>query len=392
LGRAVSDNNVGSNYWLQVNRGNADRIGSVNFPNGNVGIGNVAPAYALDVTGQTRITYTGETANSALILSSPTDVSLDWEVSGNNTNLKYWSFHAKGNTFFGSAENDGGGTNDWIRVQRGPNDSLDLINFPSGPVVIGNSVLGANAGLCVYPNGPNVGIGAYGYLNSGGSGNGSGTTAPYAIMAGGRVLASEFDANSDARIKNIIGLSDNAADLQTILKLRITNYHFIDTVARGGKLYKKVIAQEVEQIYPDAISKSTDVIPDIFQMADIKNGHIAIANTLKAGDMVKLILSNRTEFVKVNDADGNGFNVNLSDEGKVFVYGRQVNDFRSVDYEALTTLNISATQQLVKMINDLQQQNSTLTRKNVETENKIASMGNDIETIKTALQLASKAH
>jgi hypothetical protein len=32
----------------------------------------------------------------------------------------------------------------------------------------------------------------------------------------------------------------------------------------------------------------------------------------------------------------------------VFVYGEEVDDFRTVDYEGLTTLNISATQELAK--------------------------------------------
>jgi predicted nuclease with TOPRIM domain len=89
----------------------------------------------------------------------------------------------------------------------------------------------------------------------------------------------------------------------------------------------------------------------------------------------------------------------------VFVYGREVNDFRAVDYEALTTLNISATQELVKMISDLQkknddmsgkmasviQENSIIREDNIQIKNKLASVNNDIETIKMALQLTSKA-
>src|SRR5205814_8180532 len=39
---------------------------------------------------------------------------------------------------------------------------------------------------------------------------------------------------------------------------------------------------------------------------------------------------------------------------KIFVYGEQVDDFRTVDYEGLTTLNISATQELSKLINKQQ--------------------------------------
>ena len=35
---------------------------------------------------------------------------------------------------------------------------------------------------------------------------------------------------------------------------------------------------------------------------------------------------------------------------KVFVYGEEVDDFRTVDYEGLTTLNISATQEIAKRL------------------------------------------
>jgi hypothetical protein len=38
------------------------------------------------------------------------------------------------------------------------------------------------------------------------------------------------------------------------------------------------------------------------------------------------------------------------------VYGEEVNDFRTVDYEGLTTLNISATQELSNLIKKQQQQ------------------------------------
>src|SRR6185295_19472653 len=47
------------------------------------------------------------------------------------------------------------------------------------------------------------------------------------------------------------------------------------------------------------------------------------------------------------------FRVGSDSEGKlegeqVFVFGREVDDFRSVDYDAISMLNVSATQQLKK--------------------------------------------
>ena len=44
----------------------------------------------------------------------------------------------------------------------------------------------------------------------------------------------------------------------------------------------------------------------------------------------------------------------------VFVYGEEVNDFRTVDYEGLTTLNISATQELSKLVREQQAEIKTL--------------------------------
>ena len=43
------------------------------------------------------------------------------------------------------------------------------------------------------------------------------------------------------------------------------------------------------------------------------------------------------------------FRTDFKPEGdKVFVYGREVDDFRTVDYDAIAMLNVSATQQIKK--------------------------------------------
>ena len=39
----------------------------------------------------------------------------------------------------------------------------------------------------------------------------------------------------------------------------------------------------------------------------------------------------------------------------VFIYGKQVNDFHIVDYDALSMLNVSATQALIKRNKNMQQ-------------------------------------
>jgi hypothetical protein len=206
----------------------------------------------------------------------------------------------------------------------------------------------------------------YGYLNSSGiTGTNGPVTQDYSIHATSRIAATEFNAFSDARIKNIKGKTDNAQDLNTLMGIEITNYTLKDVIGKGTHAYKKVIAQQVEKVFPQAVSSMTDVIPDIYQQADMKAGNITLASTLKAGDRVKLIYDKKEEVFTVNDANASSFSVNSTYTGKVFVYGREVNDFRSVDYEAISMLNVSATQELQKQV---RQQNVTISKQQAQIE------------------------
>lgn len=202
-------------------------------------------------------------------------------------------------------------------------------------------------------------VGTFGQFKNDGTGsvNSTGTPYAYSIYASNRIAASEFNAFSDARIKNIKGISNSKQDLEALRKIEITNYTLKDSISKGNNHYKKVIAQQVEKVYPQAVSKLTDVIPDIYKQADIKEGTIYLANNLKVGEKVKIIFSDKEEVVVVKTATTINFTIDSNKTGKVFVYGRQVDDFRSVDYEALSTLNISATQELLKKQEKLEAEN-----------------------------------
>ena len=148
----------------------------------------------------------------------------------------------------------------------------------------------------------------------------------------------------------------------------------IDSIAKGNKMIKKVIAQELEQVYPQAVSTHTDVVPDIYTRAEITNGYIALKNNLKAGEKVRLILPTGEELLEVATATENGFTVASNQTGPVFVYGREVNDFHTVDYEALTTLNISATQELLTQIQALQNKAADLEQENNNLKAEVQSI------------------
>ena len=181
---------------------------------------------------------------------------------------------------------------------------------------------------------------------------------PISIKASHNILATGFDAVSDERIKVIQGRSDSASDLGRLLRIEITDYHYKDKIDKGARPQKKVIAQQVETVYPQAVNKTTDVVPDIFQKALIKDGWVALTTDLKVGERVRLVTEAGHRAVhEVLELGQDRFRTDFAEDvGEVFVYGREVKDFRSVDYEAISMLNVSATQELARKVELLEEE------------------------------------
>ena len=69
----------------------------------------------------------------------------------------------------------------------------------------------------------------------------------------GFVATSASLTASDTRLKNIIGRSNSAKDLETLKQIEVTDYTMKDTINYGNRRLKKVIAQQVECVYPTAV-------------------------------------------------------------------------------------------------------------------------------------------
>ncbi len=203
-------------------------------------------------------------------------------------------------------------------------------------------------------------IRSYGYLTKAGKTanyNNSGmVNARYSLFASERIACVEFNAHSDARIKTIEGQSDHQSDLETLSKIEITNYQYKDPVLHGNKAQKKVIGQQIAEVYPQAVSTNTSVVPDIMQPTEVKDGWVACKTNLQSGERVKILFEEGEDTIfEILEVTDSGFRITTDQSGKVLVYGREVEDFHVVDYDALSMLNISATQQLQKIIDKQQE-------------------------------------
>lgn len=229
----------------------------------------------------------------------------------------------------------------------------------------------------------------------------------YSLRTSGRIAAPEFDAYSDSRIKSINGRSNTTNDLAVIKQLVVTDYSYIDKLINGEGQKKGFIAQEVESIIPEAITRSTNVLPDIFSMpvavnADETNHTLSVQlskeHQLIVSDKVRLVtkegnvektvtaVPSSTEFV-VSDW--------TESTTEVFVYGRQVDDFRSVDYNLIFSTGVGAIQELSKIVEEQQKQIAVLEARTAEIEQLKAEIGairqalGEIRPATPAVQLTS---
>lgn len=186
----------------------------------------------------------------------------------------------------------------------------------------------------------------------------------------GRFMGSGIHIFSDERSKKIHGLTESKKDLDIINNIEITEFTYIDPVKGNGK-QKKVIAQQVEKVYPRAVSTGHDVIPNIFKESEINSGVIKLENTCEVGDKIQLMYEDSSkEIVEVIACHETKIVTDSKRKGKVFVYGNEVDDYKSVDYDAISMLNVSATQELHKIIKKLSKKIEDLTNKVNSLENK----------------------
>lgn len=336
--------------WMQALRP-SDQLTfpmAINPNGGNVGIGTKTPAYKLDVAGTAHV-------SGQMNMGGAVVMGDDQAICGKNS--------------LGSAE-----PTFWPRASNGT-----YINYGTNGFYIRNSV---STNTMTMTNGGIVAIGtgwgdarlnvgtvnniAYmiGYLDTNGGQSGdSNVTRAFSIRAEGLILGAIVAVTSDIRIKTDLHVTDSVKDLETLMGIEVTDYHFKDTVANGKGPQKKAIAQQLEKVYPQAVDTSKGVVPDIYQKAEVKDGWVALATDLKVGERVRLIANKEEGIYEVLEVKADRFLTQFKPAGdQLFVYGREVNDFRSVDYDAIAMLNVSATQELARKLETVQAENAALSR------------------------------
>jgi len=318
------------------------------------------------------------TANCRLQLATetvPKQICL-YEVANNNYN-----FIGFGN---------GGGM--LLQINSTSSDSF-IFNVANNPTsATGNvelvRIVGSNGNVGIGTNNPNAKL----HVNSGTASTGaitayyfSNSTTITTNATGDSTVCAQFESaawsktkfivSSDERIKkNITDIDDDGA-LQKILNVQPKTYQYIDNIERGNNIVYGFIAQQIQEVIPEAVTVATETIPNIYSICDCSNNIITLpdniisSNIVNINDEITIIdgINYDKQKYTVTDITNNQITIDNNLIGSnCFVYGTKVNDFYTLNKDYIFTLNVCATQDLYKLI---QQQSQTIQQQTQQIQN-----------------------
>ena len=225
-----------------------------------------------------------------------------------------------------------------------------------------------------------------------GSGNGDGVS----IVSEHAMLGTAFVGRSDERIKkNIVDISDNEA-LEILRQIQPKKYEYKDVLNKPIGIIYGYIAQQIDEVLPYAVSKFTEYIPNVYNIADVSMNaenkytlninNYDTANLDPSSTVLKIFDGCFNEIIVNIDSIVDGSNIvieedisyaDLHDNRKVFVHGQEVNDFRILNKEAINVITLSSLQELDRQFTQLKQENETL-----QTE--LSSIKNRLDALESA--------
>ena len=214
----------------------------------------------------------------------------------------------------------------------------------------------------------------------------TGTLPSVSIYCSGDVVGTAMRAYSDKRIKTNMHDMDNNESLIKLRNIKTKAFNYIDIISHSNQLHYGFIAQEVESVIPQAISKHKDFIPNIYDLADVLDRFTISLKTKSTFSFVPD--ASGTILIKLYDASNNPIETKIKNiiddktfeiadninDTQIFVYGQQINDLHTVDKDQIFTVTTAAVQAIDKIVQTQQETISSLKTKNIELENRLSAI------------------
>jgi hypothetical protein len=246
----------------------------------------------------------------------------------------------------------------------------------------------------------------------------TGGHSPMSIYGNGAIVSGDYFVShngtlgsSDERIKKNIVDADDAECLETLRLLKPKKYQYKDIVERGEEPVWGFIAQEVRDTLPHATVLRKDVLPNIYELANVSSSNVITFTNFNTADLD----SNATTLVRTMGIDGEQHDVHLAevvdthtirveedltewigsvDEtgnvvvgNQLFVHGQEVDDFVFLKKESIFTVATAALQEVDRQLQAEKTKTTALETKLQEAEAKTTAL----ETKSTALETKSTA-
>ena len=132
---------------------------------------------------------------------------------------------------------------------------------------------------------------------------GTGTWNGFGIRASGAIGTDTYFVahtgtwgSSDSRIKRNINDVTDASALEKLRLLEPKTYKYIDTNEQGDTTVYGFIAQEVSNVFPEAVKISVKAIPNIYELSNVSDSNVITFTNFNTSD---LLTSNVTSKIHV---------------------------------------------------------------------------------------------
>jgi len=367
---------------------------ALTVPSGYVGIGTTSPISPLHIyeetgtshgvnTGTIVLQHNDSGGSSCIVFSSKRNWNSDYGYIQYNDSTS--SGDEKSQLIIGT-QNDGPGVNE-----------DNIILSPSAGVGIGTNSPGALLDVNGYNSQGSYGSGSGRYFNSGtyshvSSWSGGVTSWNWSIRASNDIGCSASIIchngtwnSSDSRIKTNINDVTDASALEKINLLKPKTYKYIDTNEQGDTTVYGFIAQEVSNVFPEAVKISVKAVPNIYELSNVSESNVITFTNFNTSD---LLTSNVTSKIEVKSVYGKIENLTLDtvidsksirvkedltniigsidDTGnvvsgnQVFVMGQEVDNFNILKKEYIFTIATAALQEVDRQLQIEKKKVSTL--------------------------------
>ena len=189
-----------------------------------------------------------------------------------------------------------------------------------------------------------------------------------------RYAGKSYYVYSDERIKNNFENPDNSFLLQKIEDINLQKYEYIDKLNNGSGNIYGFKAQDIKNEIENCVNLSTEIIPNYFEMCQVEDKKIKVKDNhdLVVGDIIRIYDDNMKE-TKITNIEDNLLTVEEDINGnEVFLYGKEVDDFHSLNWDVINGVHIGATKELIRRLKD--------------TESKVEKLENQMQNVLSRLE------